>query len=353
MAWSRPTLAELVTRAEGFGAAGLELVSPVLRRAVVRVFARVVAGASHMLHGHISYLVDQIFPDRADEENLKREASLHGFTLNAAEYASGSFPATGTNGAEIPEDTIWVRADSREYRTQAGAVIAGGVANVSVVALLPGDDGNMLDGGSLRLSAPLAGVDSEAEIEAGDIGGGTDQESLEDFRERFTDWLKAEQRIGADADYIAWAREVAGVTRVWVARHELGLGTVVVRFVRDEDDDIIPGGAAVTAVQAKIDGERPTTADVTVSAPTADPVAFTISLGVDTPANRQAVEDELADLFFRNAEPGDGAGLGAVTLAEMRTAIGVAVKTYTLTTPTADHVPALGAFPQLGVITWS
>lgn len=353
MAWNRPTLAQWVTRAESDAVAGFELENPVLRRAVVRVVARVIAGAAHMLSGHIAYLVDQVFPDRADRENLLRHAALYGERPHAAEFATGSFTATGANGSQIPRNTVWARADGVEYVTQEDATIADGEASIEVVAALPGVDANMPEGGTLRLASPLIGVDSDATVSPGAIAGGTEPEELEAFRARFILALNAEDLGGSDEDWIGWTLEIPGNTRAWVYRHEQGLGTVVIRFVRDGDAEIIPDGPTVAAVQAKLDAERPTTATPIALAPVADPVDFEIALADDTAETRAAVTAELEDLFYRVAEPGDGAGRGAVTLSEMRTAIGVAARVYSLVSPSADHIPALGAMPRLGTITWS
>jgi uncharacterized phage protein gp47/JayE len=160
---------------------------------------------------------------------------------------------------------------------------------------------------------------------------------------------------GADQDYIAWARQVAGVTRAWVYRNELGRGTVVVRFVRDNDPSIFPDAGEVAAVQAKLAAERPTTAEVTAVAPTSLAVAFTIHIVPDNADTRTAVTAELTDLLARRAEPGDGVARGKVLLSEIRTAIGTAagVTDYTTAVPAADVVPGLGQLATVGVITWT
>jgi uncharacterized phage protein gp47/JayE len=165
--------------------------------------------------------------------------------------------------------------------------------------------------------------------------------------------LREPPQGGAAQDYIAWALTVAGVTRVWVFPNENGAGTVVVRFVRDQDVSIFPDAGEVAAVQAAEDAERPITAQVTVVAPTQLAVAFTIHLVPDTSDTRAAVTASLDDLMFRVAEPGDGIAKGSVLLSEMRTAIGVAgVTDYTMTVPSADVVPGLGQLATRGTITW-
>jgi uncharacterized phage protein gp47/JayE len=145
------------------------------------------------------------------------------------------------------------------------------------------------------------------------------------------------------------------VTRVWVYPHEDGLGTVVVRFVRDNDaGSIIPAAGEVSDVQDALDAERPVTAEVTVEAPTSSALDFTIAVEPDTAEVRAAVEAELTDLLFREAEPGDGAGRGTILLSQIHTAIGTAegVEDYTLTVPAANVVPTLGQLKILGTVTW-
>jgi uncharacterized phage protein gp47/JayE len=148
------------------------------------------------------------------------------------------------------------------------------------------------------------------------------------------------------------------VTRAWTYENELGLGTVVVRFVRDNDGplaaDIFPDAGEVAAVQAKLGVERPMCARPTAMAPVNLPVAMTIHVVPDNADTRAAVAAELADVFAREGKPGDGAGGGTILLSSVRTAIGVAegVTDYALTVLVADVVPAVGQLATLGTITW-
>ena len=89
-----------------------------------------------------------------------------------------------------------------------------------------------------RASAPAAStatVNSTATVTSGGLVDGVDEESTDALGARLALRLQQPPEGGADHDYEAWALGVTGVTRVWVYRHELGLGTVVVRFVRDND----------------------------------------------------------------------------------------------------------------------
>jgi uncharacterized phage protein gp47/JayE len=345
-------LAELITRVRADFRSRLEIAGALLRRAMANVFAVVWAGAVHMLHGHLDWAVRQLFADTAEREYLLRMAAMYGITPTPATFADGSVTATGVNGTVIPLGTALVRDDGATYTTTLEATIASGTATVLVIADLAGADGNMDVGDQLSLESPIAGADSTTTVVL--ISGGTDEETTEATRARFLLRRRKTPQGGNDADYESWALEVAGVTRAWVFPHEDGLGTVTVRFVRDDDASIFPDAGEVADVQTNLDANRPVTAEVTAEAPVALAVAFTIAVTPDTTAVRDAVEAELTDLLFREAEPGDGAGSGTILLSKIRTAIGVAtgVTDYTLTVPAADVVPATGELAVLGVITW-
>lgn len=319
------------------------------------VMATVFAGAVHMLHGHLVWISQQLFADTAEDLYLVRIASIYGITKTAATFATGNIDATGTNTTIIPTGTVWVRDDGATYTSTADATITLGTASVPVIADDAGNDGNLDSGETLSLESPIAGVDADATVDSNGISGGTDQETTEELRARLLQRLRTPPTGGSDQDYIAWALSIAGVTRAWVFRHENGLGTVTVRFVRDNDVPIFPDAGEVTTVQDYIDTQRPTTAEVTVEAPTQLDVDFDIQLDPDTVALRAEVEASLEELLQREGEPGDGLGRGTILLSQVRTAIGVAIGDgdYTLTDPVADVVPALGELAVVGTVTFT
>lgn len=355
MPFTRPTLADLITRIRADFRGKLEITGSLLRRAMADILATVWAGAVHLLHGHLEWAARQIFATSADEEQLLVIASMYGLAKTPATFASGTLTATGVDTTVIPEDTIYVRDDGATYLVTADATISGGTATVSVLAEAAGAAGNMPAGDTLTLQTPIADVDSEATVDAGGIDGGNDQETTEELRTRLLLRLREPPQGGNEQDYEAWALAVAGVTRVWVYEGEDGLGTVTVRFVRDNDVSIFPDAGEVTEVQTALDAQRPITADVTAAAPTQLDVDVTLSITPDTSAIRAAVEASLEDLIDRDAEPGDGAGRGTIYLSRLQGAVSIAegVTDFSITVPAADVVPALGALPVIGTVTFS
>lgn len=349
MAFWRPTLTEIIERTFSDLVGRLGLQGALLRRSVVGVLARVLAGASHMLHGHLDWIARQAIPDTADEW-LPRWASIWGVARREAEFATGRVSFVGTiNGTVIPAGTVVKRSDGVEYETQADATVTGGAATATVTAREAGSLGNADAGTTLTLLFPIAGVNSTATIADGGITNGSDVEGDDELRARLLARIQQPPHGGAKFDYEMWAREVPGVTRAWVYPMYLGPGTVGITFVRDNDDPIVPDAAEVQAVQDYIDERRPVTAEVVVFAPTAEPLDFEISITPNTEAVRAAIEAELRDFLSRESEPG-----GTLYLSRINEAISIASGEFdhTLISPSADVVMATGHLAVMGDITW-
>jgi uncharacterized phage protein gp47/JayE len=335
--FARPTLAELALRNEAEIAARLGL-PPLLPQSVLSVLARVFAGASHGLHGHLDYLAQQVVPLTSSGAELDRHVEAFGLERRAATNATGFATFTGTNGSSIPLNASLVRVDGQRFRTTASAIIAGGTALVPIASSLPGLEANTPPATALALASPIPGIVS-AVVDASGLTGGQDAETDDELRERFRQDRSDPPQGGSEADYVRWSREVAGVTRVFVRPAYQGLGTVGVFFTVDDDPTgPIPSPAKVAEVQARIDDttrrdSRPVTADVTVYAPTALPTSFTLSITPDTAAVRAAVEQALRDLLRREAEPGK-----TLTLTKIHEAISTAQgeEDHVLTVPAAD-----------------
>lgn len=349
MAFVRPTLGELVSRVQADFVSRLELSGTLLRRAMVTVLARVVAGAAHMMHGHLEFLGEQLFPDTSEDEFLVRQAALFGLVKTAPTFGVAVVRFLGPAATVIPAGTRLRSSAGYEYETLADGTIASTSVDVSASALLAGTAPNVSTGVSLALESPIAGVNSSAIVQTVTVDG-TDEETTEALRVRLLERIAEPPRGGTAEDYVIWSKQLAGVTRVWVTPLELGPGTVGVRFTRDNDASPIPDSGEVAALQAWIDALKPAHATVTVIAPIATPLAMTIALTPDTVAQRAAVTAELEDLLSRTASPG-----GTVLLSSLLTAIGSTpgVTDYTVTVPAADVGHTANQLATLDTITWT
>lgn len=352
MPFTRPTLTEVIDRViADIGSRVTGVDGAVLRRSLLGIIGRAEAGSVHLLYGYIDWVARQVIPDTAEAEYLERWAAIWGINRKTATFASGPVTFTGTNGSLLPDGTIVQRQDGVQFATQGDQTIASGTATATVLALEAGDTGNTAAAVTVQLLSPISGVQSSATVAAGGIEAGDDVETDARLLERLLQRIQSPPQGGSASDYQLWALQVPGVTRVWVAPFVMGLGTVGVQFVTDDDPGgIIPDAGKVAEVQDHIDLLRPVTADVYVTAPIADTLAMSVKLTPNTPAVQAAVLAELTDLITRDAQPG-----GPILISRLREAVSIAAgeSNNQITSPTADVTHAAGHMAVLGTVTFS
>ncbi|WP_066667329.1 MULTISPECIES: baseplate J/gp47 family protein [unclassified Sphingomonas] len=348
MTFIRPTLSELITRATADFDARMPGADSRVRRSFLDVLARVHSGAAHGLYGYLSWLALQLMPDTAEAEYLDRWSTIWGVARKAAAPAMGTIALTGVNNAVVSAGALLARSDGTRFRTLDAAVIAGGVATVQVEAVDGGAAGVTAPGAQLTFISPVSGVGAIA-IATDGLVGGADEESDAQLLARLLTRIRTPPQGGAASDWTSWALEVPGVTRAWTYPNWMGPGTVGLTFVLDGRDDILPTEADLDAVAAYVEPRRPVTATPIVFAPTPQPVTLLIGLTPDEPAVRAAIVAELADLFFREAQPG-----GTLYLSRIREAISQAAGEFdhVLYSPAANIVAEPGFFPMLEDVLW-
>lgn len=349
MSFVRPSLSEIVARIESDIETRLAT-GRLLAKSFLAIMARAYAGAVHLLYFYINWAVLQLFPDTAEAEYMTRWAAIWGVPRTPATFADGDVAFTGVNGTVVPEGLRLKRSDGGFFLTTESGTISGGQVSLAVQAVNAGSAGNTEAAGVLVVVTSIAGLNSTAAVAGGGITGGLDAESDESLRARLLDRIQQPPHGGALFDYVKWAKEVSGVTRAWA--ESTFEGTVTVRFVLDNETDIIPDSGKVAEVQAYIDSpyRRPATADVTVVAPTAVPLNFTIDLNPDTADIRTAVTESLKDLIRRTAEPG-----GTLLISKIREAVSVAAgeNDNVVTVPNANVTHTAGQIATMGTITWT
>jgi uncharacterized phage protein gp47/JayE len=350
MAFDRPTLQVIIDRVRASLASSLPGSDTRLRYSVEDVFARVFSGAIHGVYGFAQWMSRQIFFDTAEGAYLERIAHNFGIDRVQASASSGNITAVGDDDTVIPEGTEWTRGDGVAYTTLADATISSGTATVQVRALIPSSASNALESSILSLSTPISGVSQNATVASGGLSGGADAETDEALRERLRLRLSTPPRGGGEGDYVAWALEVAGVTRAWQFPNMYGIGTVGIAFVRDNDDDIIPSDGEVDDVQEHIDSVRPVTADARVYKLDAVDVDVTMSITPDTLSVRSAIEAELQNLFFEKSGPGQ-----TVYLSQINEAISIASGEidHALASPTSNQSATNLQILRLGSVTFT
>lgn len=351
MPFQRPTLAELRARCAATVAAALEL-GALLKRGTLRGIANAIAGAVHLLHGHVVHVSRQLHPETADAEQLDVLANRYGVPRKAAVAASGTLALTGSGTTLVPAGTQWVRADGAAYQSLADVSLVAGAAEVEVAALVAGAAGDADPGTVLTLASPLDGLDSDAVVV--DVAGagleGADREPDDRLRERLLQRLSQVPQGGAEADYVRWTLEVPEVTRAWCLPLWMGPMTVGVMFTTDDLASPIPDAPKLAEVEAHLLERRPVGAQLFVVAPTPLPLDPELTISPDTPAVRQAIEEALADLVRREAAPG-----GTLLISRIREAISTAAgeADHVLATPSANVVAGAGELVVLGTVTFT
>jgi len=361
MPFDRPDLKTLISRVTADLNSRFSDALSGLRRRVNAVYARVLAGLAHGIYGHQEWISRQILPDTQDDAWLLRFGTMRGVIRKPASWAVGNIAVTGTSGAVIPAGTLWHKDDGTEYATTAEAVIAEGVATVTVAAVEAGAAANAEQDATVSIVSPIAGVNATAIVAAGGLAGGADIESIEAYRQRI---VKREAAFITGANrvvYEIWAEEVAAVTRAWAYEATPAAGSLTVLFVCDDQEGgIVPNAAKIAEVAAYLEEHtdpatgqtvgRAVNVTLVVDAPAEAPIDFTIAPGPNTQAVKDAIAAELADLLRREAEPG-----GTIRISHIREAISVAAgeEDHVLTVPAADVTPAAGAIAVMGEITWA
>lgn len=137
---------------------------------------------------------------------------------------NGTFPIFATNS-----NVFTYEVSGNPITPATGTIKAS--ADLASVELLSVDTGvvqNLDNGAILNVTTPLAGVDSISYVEFSGILGGTDVESDDNFRQRILEKYQNPNTPFNVANIIDVAKEVSGVTRVFVEEPTTTTGTYVV-----------------------------------------------------------------------------------------------------------------------------
>lgn len=361
MAFSRPTLVEIIARIKADIVSRITGATTLLRRSILTVFAYAYAGAVHLLYGNIEYNKDQLFILTADTDSLEKHANEYGISRTAAVKATGQAIATGTDGTIIPQFTELQSATGQVYLTDTAEIINAGTATLDLTAKVAGDNGNDDPSISLTFVSPISGVNTTATVTGAGLDGGSDEEDDEALRARVLTRKRQAPHGGIANDYENWMREVAGVTRAWCIPKYQGLGTVGCIFVRDNDADMIPSDSEIATVKAYIISHSDPITGKTVGIPvTAEDglymitpvrraINFTIGLSPNNGDTQAAVTSQLQDLISVDGGPEE-----TIRLSRIRAAISAAVgeEYHNLIYPVQDDTAAANEVHVLGSITF-
>ena len=347
--FSRPTLNEIAERIKNDLANRLGTGVP-LKRSFLGALSYAIAAVVHLLYGYVDWVYKQIFPDTCTNENMIKKASFRGVYKKAATFAERDVKFIGLIGKTIPSGTIFSDSVGNQFRLVSDVNFVTTEAIGHVVCSIAGKNGNVSVGSKLIFQSPILDIQSQGEVLSTNFINGVDEESNESLLERYLDKLRRPPNGGSENDYEQWAKEVSGVTRAFIYPGRMGLGTVGVSFLCDNEDPIIPTSGKVLEVQNYLDEKKPVTCEVWVFAPVAQAVDFEIQIKPNTLAIRTEITNEIKDLFEREAAPDK-----TIPVSKVREAISIASGEYDhiLVTPNTNLVPAAGKILVPGTFTFN
>ena len=240
--------------------------APMRRRAnsVLRVLSDAMGALCHLTLQYVDWLALQLLPDTAETIWLDRHGQI--WLVNAdgtvgrkqATLASGTVVATGTRLSIVPAGAATGERHQRhgasctiEYETTREDFLGNGPTPVTVRAIDPGSDRQSSRRRAARFCRAAARRRLGKRSSSRWTAAPTSRPTTSCARGFSPHSAATDGRRGQRL--CAWALAVPGVTRAWCAPHEMGIGTVTVRFMMDDlsaDNDGFPTADDIDTVDA-------------------------------------------------------------------------------------------------------
>jgi uncharacterized phage protein gp47/JayE len=382
MPYVRKTLTQLRQQVAQDLASALPGSDPLLRFANLTIMGAIQAGLAHLHNGYLDYIAQQAVPFTATAEYLEAWAALKGIFRIPATPASGLVRFNGTSG-DIPSGTPLVRGDGQKYTTTADGTLVSGTVVVPATAVadpagLVGAIGDCDVGTVFTLGTAIVGVNSTGAA-TNNFVGGADLEQDDALRARMLLAFQSPAHGGSQSDYVTWALAVPGVTRAWCVPNVFGSGTVGVYIMLDSAeaahggfpqgtngvsqfdhgpnagaprDSVATGDQLVVADY--IAPLQPVTALVYALAPTASPVAFTISgIASASTAVKNEINDAIDSVLLQYAQITGASTTVDISFVNSAIAAIAGTSGFVITAPAGNIVTASGALPTRGTVTYT
>lgn len=191
---------------------------------------KAIAMAVTDLHYHIDREFADAMPDTATGDAAVRWAKVVGVEPKAATPArkSAALRVSGTVGSAVAVgDELTHPATGYTYQVnEAETIGAAGYVDVDIVAISTGAATRLLAGEVLEFNSPPAGITAQAELQLDMDEDGFDAEQEGELHNRAMDRWRYAATGGSQADYVAWAREVTGITYAFCYPNRAGLGSI-------------------------------------------------------------------------------------------------------------------------------
>ncbi|PKF48645.1 baseplate J/gp47 family protein, partial [Enterovibrio nigricans] len=353
MEFNVPTLRQLIESGLIDIEASLDTILP--KFGVEQALNVAVSGSIRDLYDYHIWIVRQIIPStESEDQTIIDTARFEGVVQKLASKATG--PVTLTGASPISAGITLMHSDGRLFDVLHSVAPVNGVILVNVEAQEVGTQGNLAAGETLTLVSTVPGVQPKGTT--GEISGGADDEPVSEVLERLLFRKRNPPMGGAVHDYVAWCREVAGVSRAWAIDAYQGGSTIGYAFVFDGRSNILPNVTDQQAMSDYIYRHKDPATGSDVGRPAGiEPVPIQLTLKVTdldiniTPDNtelRASVQTSI-NSYFKTLSPAS-----TLLVSAVRTAIGSVpgIEDYSLDL-NADVPAASNELHELGVITWA
>lgn len=315
MPFYRPTKAEIRRRVQSDFRKVFGNEAVLYEGTIEHAFCEAVVGLSHAMHGRLDQIYRDAFPHLASEPAQRKWAAFYGMFFKRATYATGIVRFYGPPGLSVDQGQVITRDDGVEHRTLASGTIPGGGDYVAleVKARKPGLAGNTPQNTNWVPNPTIVGL-AHIENVSAPLLGGAEAEVAAELLARLLEQLAEPRGGGKRGDYVRWAKQVPGVTRVWEFGRVPKLGHVTVLFMRDGDDGTpFPSDPEIAEVETELLAECPLhLAGLHVLKPVKYALAIWLDLTIEPGADLGEVQDAivvaLQDMVAVRAEPSSEAG---------------------------------------------
>lgn len=252
--------------------------------------ASVVEGLYH----HQTYIQKQLFVATADEPFLYIHADELGRPRLGGTQASGTVLAVSNIALTIFAGSKLTDGKSHYWTVVSDTeLLANTATSIDVVADRIGASWNFT--GTLLWVSPAAGLSGTA---IASIGGGSDQEELEDWRTRLLEAKQLGLSRDRSEDLISVLRTVANIHDIYPYPKRRGLGSLDVAITAIGNPPTLPSQALIDTAQLVLDSYTGFWADCRVYSPTEQlvPVSAVITGTADLDAVKQVIRDYFAEL---------------------------------------------------------
>ncbi|GJE27941.1 baseplate J/gp47 family protein [Methylobacterium organophilum] len=368
MSFTIPSLADTVRRARLSFRSELKGSDAAIWPNNLSVTAKVIGGAMAALFQRLDIVRQDIFAHTASPDGVLRHATEFGLSRQPAAPAVGTVVIATSGPSTVLKGATLLRSDGAAFVTAAARTTTGAETYaMGVTALVAGTAGNTEADALLDPGDGTSGAIDSITVDAAGLKGGAEPEDIgTSLRARVLFRKRNPIHGGAPADYVSWAGEVAGVTRVFVARRPLGRGTVAVYPLMDDSrPNGIPTQADLVRISEHLQLYAPSDADVFVLAAQPYPIDVTLSkLAPNIKSVQSAIRTELADMIARRGRV-SGTDAGHPALPFLTTPHTMSASwfdeavsqasgedSHGLAAPGADVVIPAGFIPVLGTLSF-